>query len=80
MNKPKTEMPPQIQKCHDVWANTFGGQQRIEQIEIQRMTKILADSLGRFGRRFSGTAISVTQFGIGYKKARDRLTKARRKR
>ncbi len=62
MNEPKTPMPPQIQNCHDLWASTFGGQHRKQQIEIQRMTKILADSLGRFGRRFSGTAISVTTF------------------
>lgn len=73
-------MPPQIQQCHDVWANTFGGQQRILVIETQRMMKIIANELGRLGQRFSEAAVSVTQFVMESRKTLRRLTKARRKR
>lgn len=37
MNKPKIPMPPQIQKCHDVWADTLGGQRRIVGLEIEKL-------------------------------------------
>ncbi len=32
-----TPMPPQIQKCHDEWANTTGGQLNIVALEIEEL-------------------------------------------
>ena len=80
MKKPKTPMPPQIQKCHDVWANTLEGQKRLLAVELQRMMKNIIDELGRVGKRFFEAAVSVTQFGMEGREALRRLTKARRKR
>lgn len=42
MSKPKTPMPPQIQKCHDVWANTLDGQLRIvTAMEIEELLEAI---------------------------------------
>ncbi len=86
MNEPKTEMPPQIQKCHDVWDNTLDGQLRILGVEVRRAVEVvivesqamgqtITDELGRVGKRFFEAAVSVTRFGIEYKDAVSRLTK-----
>lgn len=62
MNEPKAPMPPQIQKCHDVWANSLGGQKRIVALEIEKLIAVLKqDFIIRYAARAFMAVHRLTQ-------------------